>query len=350
MSLPRVVFASGSVRDLEVEVKLLGSDRVLFIATGSSAVTAAAAKTRLGQRVVASIDRVAMHVPVDVAEAAEGVAKDSAADLTIAMGGGSAIGLAKALAVSMGLPYVAVPTTYAGSEMTPIWGRTEHDHKITGRDDAALPQTVIYDPELTVSFPPMQSAASGMNAIAHSVEALYAPNATAATNEVATTGILGMLRALPDIVNAPEQLGPREQALRAAWMCGRALGSTQMGLHHSICHVLGGTFGLPHSAIHSAVLPYVVSWNHDYIEGTVGALQPLLGADPGLELWQFAGRISAPTSLAECGLVAGQIDEAARIVAEQMPTNPRRVDFGGVRDVLRAALSGDPPQVSTGLE
>ena len=237
----RVVFGEGSLDRLADEVARLGCANVLVLSTPEQRGTAEDVAARLGPRAVGIHAEAVMHVPVEVAHAACDETQRLGADCCVAVGGGSTIGLGKAIALELGLPVVAVPTTYAGSEMTPIWGLTEGAVKRTGRDLKVLPRTVIYDPLLTLTLPPALSATSGMNAIAHSVEALYAEDANPIVSLMAEESIKALAQALPEIVERPRDLGARAKAQYGCWLAGYALGSVGMALHHKLCHTLGGT-------------------------------------------------------------------------------------------------------------
>jgi maleylacetate reductase len=257
--------------------------------------------------------------------------------------------MAKAVALELGLPILAVPTTYAGSEMTSIWGLTENSRKTTGRDLKVLPKTVIYDPELTVSLPVDISAASGMNALAHLVEALYSPGISPISFMQAQEGIRALAVALPKVVAEPSDLQARGDALYGAWLAGWALGTTGMGVHHKICHVLGGAYNLPHAPMHSAVLTYVTAFNNDFAPEAMKAIVQAF-TDAGMSVssaadgvWQLATSIGAPVSLASVGFDPAFVDEAAQLVVDAKPINPRPVDLDGIRELLRAASEGSPP-------
>ena len=347
----RVVFGAGSRRQVASEVDRLGCSRVLLIAGRHERIPADEVADALGQRLADRIGEVVVHVPVAVADAAADRAIASGADLLVSIGGGSAVGLAKAVAARTGVAILAVPTTYAGSEMTPIWGTTDGRRKITGTDHAVLPRTVIYDPELTVSLPPDVSAASGMNALAHLVEATYAPDASPVTATLAEEGIRVMAGALPRVVSTPADIDARGDALYGAWLAGAALGTAGMGLHHRICHVLGGAYDLPHAGTHSAMLPHVAAYNAVTAREAMARVARALGATEAAvaapALWDLATLIGAPTSLASLGFDAGMIDEAARLVVDSQPVNPRPVDEPAVRALLLAAHTGSrPPQPS----
>ena len=256
----RVIFGRGSLAHVPSEARTLGS-RVMIISGRHEADAAAAVSAELGDDLVARIPDVVQHVPVDVAARAIDAARDAEVGLLISIGGGSATGLAKVVARDTGLPILAVPTTYAGSEMTPIWGQTDHGEKTTGRDPRVLPRLVVYDPVLTISMPADLTAASGMNALAHALESLYAPDATPRSLEVAEEAIRALADGLPDAVARPDDLEARTAALRGAWLAGWALGSTTMGLQHKLAHVLAGKYQLPHAGVHSALLPHVAAFN-----------------------------------------------------------------------------------------
>jgi maleylacetate reductase len=343
----RVIFAAGALAQVPAEAARLG-DRVLLIGDPGAKEYADQLADAFGARLAARIDDVVMHVPVEVAAAAVEQARAAAADLVVCIGGGSATGLAKAVARQTHLPVLAVPTTYAGSEMTPIWGLTEGARKTTGRDRHVLPRTVVYDPALTVGLPAAVSAASGMNAAAHCVEALYAPGASPVTALLAAEGLRALAGALPRVVAAPSDVDARGDALYGAWLAGSVLGIAGMGVHHKVCHVLGGRYDLPHGGVHSALLPYATAFNAPYAAAAMARAARALGTgDPAGALWDLATAIGAPTSLAAVGFRRENADEAAALVAAAPPENPRPVDRAGIRDLLLAAYDGHRPTAGT---
>ena len=347
--MPRIVFGVGAVAEVPAEVERLGGRRVLLIAGRHEkqyADSLAAAVTPAGR-----IEDVAMHVPVETAAAGVRAARDTGADLLVCLGGGSATGLAKAIAKDLGLPIIAVPTTYAGSELTPVWGLTEGGHKSTGRDPRVRPRVVVYDPVLTLTLPAAVSAASGMNAIAHAAEALYAPDAGADTKDQAEAGIRGLATALPKVAARPGDLSARTDALRGAWWCGATLAAATMGIHHTICHVLGGAYRLPHAETHAAVLPHAVACNESFAPAAMTRLAAALDAtDPAPALWDLVVRLSVPTSLARLGFRHEDIEEAAGLVVTAVSAkkgpNPRPVEREWVAEVLLAAWDGTRPDDS----
>ncbi|MDQ3261474.1 MAG: maleylacetate reductase, partial [Pseudomonadota bacterium] len=258
---PRVVFGAGSLQYLEREIDLLGAKRALVLSTPEQRGQAEEVAKRLGERAVGVYDKAVMHVPIENARAAREEAKRLNADCAVAIGGGSTIGLGKAIALESGLPILAIPTTYAGSEMTPILGMTEDGLKKTLRDERVLPKTVIYDPELTLTLPAKLSATSGMNAIAHSVEALYAQDANPIISLMAEESIRVLANALPKIMRNTKDITARSEAQYGAWLAGASLGAVGMALHHKLCHTLGGSFNLPHAETHTIVLPHAVAYN-----------------------------------------------------------------------------------------
>lgn len=348
----RVVFSPGSLARVPEEVSRLGGERVLLVSGGPEARYADSLAEMLGPCLSGRFTDVVMHVPVEVAEAATAEALRVNADLIIALGGGSSIGAAKAIAKNTHLPILAIPTTYAGSEMTTIWGMTEGRRKVTGRDVHVLPKTVVYDPVLSESLPVDISAASAMNAIAHLVEGLYAPGVSPVTMLQAEEGVRALAESLPKIVSNPGDLDARGEALYGAWLAGWTLGTTAMGVHHKICHTLGGTFDLPHAPTHSAVIAYAADFNAEAAPEAMAAVVRAMksaGIDEDTAaagIWELAHRIGAPTSLAEVGFDSSDIDETTQIVVDAGPLNPRPVDSDGVRALLTAAHEGRKPGAS----
>ncbi|MFJ4974117.1 maleylacetate reductase [Streptomyces coeruleorubidus] len=342
----RVVFRPGAaVTATPGEAVHLGLRRLLVVCGSRGEAVARAVADALGDTCVGVHAEARMHVPVEDADRAVAAVRAAGADGCVAVGGGSAIGLGKAIALRTGLPLIAVPSTYSGSEMTPVWGLTEHGTKRTGRDPVVQPRSVVYDPTLTLTLPVPLTVTSGVNALAHAVEALYAPDASPLVSVMAEEGVRAMAEALPRLAADPEDLDARSRALYAAWLCGTCLGSTTMGLHHKVCHVLGGTFQLPHAETHTVVLPYVLAHNAPAAPHALAVLRRALGADdPPRALWELAGGLGAPRSLAELGLAEDDVTPAADRVAGEPYANPRPVTAKEVRAVLRAAYEGSPPE------
>ncbi|WNV77078.1 maleylacetate reductase [Geodermatophilus sp. DSM 44513] len=347
-SLPmRVVFGAGSLARLPDEVGALGLTRVLVLCSPEQQDTGERVARALGDRAAGVLPEARVHVPVEVAHRARARATELGADGCVAVGGGSAVGLGKAIALAHELPVVAVPTTYAGSEMTPVWGLTEGGVKRTGRDLRVLPRSVVYDPELTLSLPAGLSATSGVNAVAHAVEALYAPDATPIVSLMAEEGVRALAAALPRVVADGSDLDARSEAQYGAWLCGAVLAATTMGLHHELCHVLGGALDLPHAETHTAVLPHALAYNQPAAPQAVAALSRALGgaADPARVLWELAGRLGAPRSLAELGVREEDLPRVAdlAVAGGSSYANPRPVTRDGVASLLHDAWAGRAP-------
>lgn len=342
----RVVFGAGAARHaLPDQMDHLGARNILLLATEHERPIAEQLAAPLGERVAGIFTGVRPHVPVDVAAAAVAAAKDIRADCVLAIGGGSTTGTAKAIALDLPLPIVVVPTTYAGSEMTPVWGLTDGEKKTTGRNPAVLPRVVVYDPELTFSLPPSLTATSGVNALAHCVEALWFPHIGPIPRLTAEEGVLALGRALPAAVRDGADVAARSGALYGAHLAGMAFAATGSGLHHKICHVLGGAFDLPHAEVHTAVLPHVVAFNEPAAVEASARIASALGARTAAEgIAGLIDRIGASTSLAALGMQTTQVERAVDLLmAKRYDENPRAVDETALRLILDGAYHGRRP-------
>ena len=337
----RVVFGTGAIDETSRELERAGISRALVIFTPGRANDAMRLRRDHGSRVAAAFGDAHVHVPAAVADAARAAAAEARADGLIALGGGSAIGVAKAVALTTALPIIAIPTTYSGSEMTSVWGLTDAGAKQTGRDARVAPRTVIYDPALTLTLPAAESATSGMNAAAHAVEALYAPDAHPLASLAAAEALRLLAHSLPRIVAQLDDAGARADALRAAYLAGTALDATSMGLHHRICHVLGGSFGLPHAPTHAVLLPYVVAWQQTAAPQAMAAIARAIDVDDAAQgLQTLARSIGVPVSLAALGLARDAIPAAADLAARNPPAGPRAVTRDDIVRVLDMAFEG----------
>ena len=303
----RIVFGAGRRSEVRSEIERLGATRVFLISDGQAKAIAEELAGSLDGLVAARWDEVVQHVPVELADRARAAVADAGADVVVTVGGGSSTGLAKAIALTTGLPIVAVPTTYAGSEQTTIYGLTGGRHKQTGRDLVVLPKAVIYDPELTLGLPPGVTGPSACNALAHSVEALWVKEANPVTTALSLEGVRAIAASLPRVMAEPGDLEARSQLMYGAYLSGVALATTSAGLHHKITHVLGGTFNLVHADAHSVVLPHAVAFNAPVLPVEMARLAEALGTpgeDPAGSLWDLATASNVPTSLAALGLRA----------------------------------------------
>ena len=344
----RVVFGPGSLDRLPDEVARLGATRALLVSTRGHCHLAEDAAERLGARAAGIWDQARMHVPIENAEAARAEARRVDADLCVALGGGTPIGLAKAIALELDVPIIAVPTTYAGSEMTPVLGITEGGVKRTRRDLRMLPKTVLYDPELTFTLPAAVSGPSGMNAIAHCVEALYARDANPVISLIAEEGIRALAASLPVVVREPEHADARADALYGAWLAGTALAAVGMALHHKLCHTLGGSFDLPHAEVHTIVLPHATAYNRAGAPAAMARIARALEAeDAAGGLFDLAAALGAKLRLAEIGLREEDLDRAADLAAENPYPNPTPITREGIRALLDDAFHGRRPKVWT---
>lgn len=341
----RVVFGVGTRAKALAEVDRLGHRSALVLSTPEQAGLAEEISRNLGAASVGIFSNATMHTPVAISEAAVARARALNADVVVGVGGGSTVGLAKAIALRTGLDQIVLPTTYAGSEMTPIVGETVDNLKTTRRSPDILPEVVIYDVELTLSLPPRLSATSGLNAIAHAVEALYAQDWNPIHALMAEEAVDVLGRALPQILRDPTDIAARSDALYGAWLCGSCLGAVGMALHHKLCHTLGGTFNLPHSETHSVVLPYALAYNAAAAPRAAAAVARALGTqDAIVGLYDLGRRLGAPASLRELGMPESGIERAADLAVSNPYWNPRPIERGAIRQLLARAWAGDPPE------
>lgn len=343
-SAARIVFGAGSLQHLEREIELLGAQRALVLATPEQAADAERVAGRLGRYAVGVFAKAVMHVPIETAREARVEAQRLGADCAVAIGGGSTTGLGKAIALESGLPIIAIPTTYAGSEVTPIYGLTEGGVKRTGKDPRVLPRTVIYDPELTLSLPLAMTVTSGMNAIAHAAEGLYAKDGNPIMDLMAAEGIRAIAAALPALRARPSDLEARAQALYGAWLCGTVLGNVGMALHHKLCHTLGGSFNLPHAEVHTVILPHAVAYNAAAVPLAMSRIATALNASSAAGgLYDLARDQGAPHALRDIGMRGQDLDRAADLAAANPYWNPRPIERDAIRELLQRAYDGVRP-------
>jgi alcohol dehydrogenase class IV len=339
----RVIFGAGSIERLPEEVKRLGT-KALVLSTPEQRADADRVATQLGDIAVGVFTNAAMHVPIDTARAARAEAARLGADVYVTVGGGSTTGLGKVIALETGQPIVAVPTTFAGSEMTPIYGITEPGLKKTARDNKVLPRTVIYDPVLTLTLPVHIAGPSGMNAIAHCVEALYAPDGNPIISLMAAEGIRALGQALPAVVAEPTNLAARADALYGAWLAGICLGATSMSIHHKLCHTLGGTFNLPHADVHTVILPHATAYNASAAPDAMRRIADALDTKNAAQgIYDLIVKIGAPIALKDIGMPADGLDKAAKLATENPYYNPKPIEYHAVRELLEHAYHGTRP-------
>ncbi|OBT71363.1 hypothetical protein VF21_09423 [Pseudogymnoascus sp. 05NY08] len=340
----RVIFGSGTLLRLSSEVARLSLSTPLLLSTPEQVQQASQLKQLLDGKVAGSFSEAAMHNPLAITEKALAFAKSTNADSVISIGGGSTIGLGKAISIRTGLPHICIPTTYAGSEMTPILGETVDGKKTTRSDPRILPKVVIYDVDLTMTLPPSMSTTSGVNAIAHSVEALYAQNQNPIISLLALEGIKALASALPIIVSSPGDIPARQLALYGAWISGTCLGSVGMSLHHKLCHTLGGSFNMPHAITHTIILPHALAYNGPNIPEVMKKLAQVLpdsdgDAVKGMNI--LLNKLQVKRALADYGMKEEDLDRAAEIAVNTPYWNPRPAEKEKVRELLRRAWAGE---------
>lgn len=346
----RVVFGRGALDHLEREIDLLGAHRALVLSTPAQQEQAQKLAGRLGTRAAGVFPRAVMHVPMETAREAREEARRLGADCAIAIGGGSTTGLGKAIALDSGLPVLAIPTTYAGSEMTPIYGITEAGLKRTGKDPRVQPRVVIYDPELTLTLPVGLSITSAMNAIAHAAEGLYSRESNPVMDLMAEEGIRALAQAVPGIRRRSDDIDARSDALYGAWLCGMVLGTVGMALHHKLCHTLGGSFNLPHAEVHTVVLPQAIRFNAAAAPEAMARIRRALGTpsqtSAAAGLFDLARDNGAPVALKDIGMKEADLDPAAEIATSNPYWNPRPIGVAqraDIRQLLQDAYDGVRP-------
>lgn len=337
----RVLFGTGRAGEhLASEIARLGARRVMVIASSSQSRAAEAVTKDID--VALTYTDVAPHVPIEKARKGRAAAAGAGIDLLVCIGGGSTIGLAKAIAMTSGLPIVAVPTTYAGSEATNVWGLTEDSRKTTGVDDRVLPVSVIYDADLTLELPVGLSVASGLNALAHCVDSMWAPRTDPINQTLAAEGIRALNLGLRTIKRDPHDLDGREEALYGAYLSAVAFASAGSGMHHKICHVLGGAYSMPHAQTHAVVLPHVLAFNAPHAPAAAARIAAAFGSeDATAGLQALREDLDAPLALREYGLAEADIPEAAALILPAVPpSNPRTATAENLEKLLRDAYRG----------
>jgi maleylacetate reductase len=365
-SAQTIIFGSGSVAQLGDAVAQAGWRRVMLCTTPNFRTRGhlAPIEAALGQWLAVTFEDVQPHVPaLQVADAAA-LADQYQVDAVLGLGGGSSIGTVKAVSATLRpdqrsdalLPVIAIPTTYAGSEMTPVFGVTEREdgraRKVTRSDARVTPRLVVYDPLLTLDLPPRMTAGTGINAVAHCVEALYSTTRNPLATAVASGGLRAIANALLRCYTHGEDVEARDEMLGGAFLAGTALAHVAMGLHHGICHVIGGATGAAHGDANSVMLPFVMRFKPQVIapqlaEAAVAMGIPALGqSDEALASaaaqrvadWVAAMRL--PTRLRELGIREEQLPELARMAfaSRTVQNDPRPIGaVSEIETLLRAA-------------
>ena len=343
-SSAKVVFGPGRISELRVEADALGLQRLLVLSTPHQTELAEQVRSILGDLAVGVFSGARMHTPVEVTAEAEATARELRIDAVVSVGGGSTIGLGKALVARMDLSHIAVPTTYAGSEMTPILGETANGAKVTTRDEKLRPRTVIYDVDLTLGLPVPMSVTSAINAAAHAVEALYAKDRNPLVSLMAAESIRAISAALPRISKDPADRQARAEALYGAWLAGSCLGSVSMSFHHKLCHTLGGLYDLPHAETHTVILPHAISFIAPAEPDAMRQIETALGrAGAARGVFDFVGQLGGPRSLQKLGMQEEQLDLAADEAVKNPYWTPVPLERDAIRSLLGRAFRGDAP-------
>jgi maleylacetate reductase len=339
----RVIFGVGRRSEVGEEVDRLHATRVLLIADAHDEVTIDQVVTALGERCVGVFTEVAQHVPILLAQKVRALATSSGANATVSLGGGSATGFGKAVSLTHELPQVCIPTTYAGSELTPIWGTSNGEIKETGRDLRVLPRTVIYDPELTLGLPISIAGPSAMNALAHAVEGLYGPGANPVMSAIALESVRVLSTHLPLMKASPTSIDERSQVLYGAYLAGAVLAVVGTALHHKTCHVLGGLYGLDHGKMNAVVLPHALAFNASAIPEAYQRLSSVLGGDAAGQLYDLARALDTPSSLLELGMPIEGVQRAAPLIVQASTTNVRSINETQAIEFLSNCVEGVRP-------
>ncbi|KAG5641918.1 hypothetical protein DXG03_003964 [Asterophora parasitica] len=344
----RVIFGTGTLAQVVQELRNLGCSRAVVLTTPHQVEQGKAVKNLLGDLCVGLYTKATMHTPTDITDAAVSAVQELHADCLVAVGGGSTIGLGKAIALRTDLPQIVVPTTYAGSEATPIIGQTEDGVKTTQKTLKVLPEVIVYDVDLTLTLPSKMSVTSGVNAIAHAVEALYSKEANPVVNLLAQEGIKAIASALPIIIHerdTPSLREARSGALYGAWACGTCLGAVGMSLHHKLCHTLGGTFNLPHAETHTVILPHAIAYNTPYAADAIAKVASSLGVTNAAQgIFDLAKTLGGPYSLKELGMKEADLEKAADIAVRSPYPNPAPLEREKLLELLRNAWAGTRPE------
>ena len=338
----RVVFGSGAIEDLAAEAARARMARMLVLCSAGRKQQAASLAQSLGVACVGICDVAVPNMPRDAFDIVVAQLKETQADGLVAVGGGSPIGLCKAVAASTRLPFIAVVTTLSGSEMSPKWALGRGAGRAGGSDDRALPTVAIYDPVLTLGLPPRVIAASGMNAMAHAVETLYGEDTNPVIQTLAEDAIARLARSLPETVANPANVAARSEALYGAWLAANFRSTTC--IHHVIAQQVRQLFDLDHAQTHAVVLPYAVAFNAPAIPDAMRRLERALKtADPAGALYDLNVKIGLPTSIADVGMPRERLADAVDVVMRMPGYNPRPVARADVERILQRALAGERP-------
>lgn len=339
-----VIFGRGALRKVPEELSRLRCSKPLLLCTPEQTSQVEALKAILSGKIGGIFPRATMHTPVAITEEAVEMAKSTSSDSVVSIGGGSTIGLGKTISFRTNFVHLAIPTTYAGSEVTPILGETQDGQKTTKSDPRILPSTVIYDVDLTMTLSVGLTATSGVNAIAHAVEALYAQNGNPIINLMALEGIKSLAESLPILVKDPHALEARSRAQYGTWLCGICLGSVGMSLHHKLCHTLGGSFELPHAETHTVILPHALAYNSPNVPEAMRSLAQVLPESNGdaiRGLNVLLDKLGVKRDLKSFGMKEADVQKATEITLSNPYWNPRAIERDPIEEIIRRAWAGE---------
>jgi len=340
-----VHFGAGAIQQLASNVEELGCKRVLILSRPNQSHEALRVAAYLGPLAAGIYASAVERSPPFIADDAIEHLRQTEADCTVAIGGGSAIGLSKAIALQTDVHQIVVPTTYSGSEVTPLLNHRDNDRNTILADPKILPEVVVYDPELTLDLPLRTTVSSAISAMSHAVEALYARNSTPISSMLAHEGLRAFAGALPILLEEPKNETARGEVLYGAWLCGTVLGQVEMALHHKLCDVLGHAFGLPHALVHSVILPHAIAYNEPAARSLLVPVCEVLGGySASNALDTFVRKVGAPRSLRELGLVESDLDRVTALINSEAFQNPEKVTSVGIRRIMQRAWEGAPAQ------
>jgi alcohol dehydrogenase class IV len=370
-----ILFGPGSLSQLSEAVDRFGWQRLMLCSTRSlrRGGQIAAVEQALGQRLVATYEHIQPHVLDSQFTEALALAQRHMIDAVIGLGGGSPIGMAKALSLAFEgqesgqparaltpldqprVPVIAIPTTYAGSEMTPVYGVTHQSdgqsRKITVTDARVAPKLTIYDPLLTLDLSPEMTASTGINALAHCIEALYSITRNPLSTAAALSGIRSIVTALPRCYANGNDAEARTEMLTGAFLAGTALAHVSMALHHGLCHTLGGTAGVPHGVANSIVLPHAMRFNSDAAAPQLAHAAEAMGIERvgrsdevvAEGAAQFVSRLitqlNLPQRLRDAGVKEGDLPNLSRVALQSraVQSNPKPITNAAQLEVLLRA-------------
>ncbi|KAJ7623765.1 iron-containing alcohol dehydrogenase [Roridomyces roridus] len=344
----RVIFGHGTISQVSTEIHNLGCSKALILTSPGQIKAGQTLQASLGPELAVGLfSKAILHTPVDVTEEAVQLAQTLAADCVVALGGGSTIGLGKAIALRTDLPQIVIPTTYAGSEATAVLGQTQDGIKTTQKSMKVLPEVIIYDVDLTLGLSLRTTITSGINAIAHAVEALYAAEANPITDLLAEQGIERLARALPILSKDPQNKDARSDALYGAWACSVCAGTVGFALHHKLCHAIGGTFNLSHADTHTVLLPHTVAYNAPFTNPAMVKVVRNLGIPEGVSaargIYDLAKNNGAPYALKDIGMKEEDLERAVDVALKNPYPNPAPLEREKMLALLRDAYEGRRP-------